>query len=144
MARPCIHDRPMTPGERMAKSRAKECAHLSPQNRALLNSGVYKTVKRLARLCRKSERFMYHQLAFEKHELINWGDVKSRKFGKIGMEFLAEVCTYGDADIQREVHDMIAESRSFSASTLGAPMLARWSKRPNEAGAEAIKHHHGV
>jgi hypothetical protein len=47
---------------------------------------------------RCSERHYYHLNVFRNHELIKWDtDILNGKYGRVGTEFLAEVCQYGDA-----------------------------------------------
>ena len=100
MARPMIFDRPMTAAERQRRSRAaKMNMHLVSAADAALH---LVPVRKFVRFLRSSERYYYYLSNFQKRAEIKWPDaILNGAYGKVGMEFLADVCQYDDASAQR-------------------------------------------
>jgi hypothetical protein len=118
MARPPIYDESMTDAERMRRYRARKREGNQSQPKM--------TVRQSARVHRVSERTCYYARAFIRNSLIEWGDVlAARKYGRIGVAFLAEVCQYGSAEEQREVHDCIKQNGAAAGRKLWQEIIER-------------------
>ena len=125
MARPTIYDTPMTPAERMRRYRDRK---RNPPPRAETHAEALRqaltTKRKLADYVNRSERWVYYLGVYGRERLIDWdGDVVNGRYGKIGMEFLAEVCRYGDAEAQQKVHDRIKASGAAAGRALWQEMI---------------------
>ena len=80
---------------------------------------------------------MYYLGVYGRERLIDWDDdVVNGKYGKIGMEFLAEVCRYGSAEVQQYVHDRIKASGAAAGRAL-------WQEMIQQAEYEELIRKHG-
>ena len=108
MARPSIHDEPMTAAERMRRHRANKRRGIVLTPREKLYLAPIRVFA--PRVLRISPRQYYYDQAVKRHALIKWDDILAGKHGKVGIEFLAEVCKHGDASAQRAVHNKIKKA----------------------------------
>jgi hypothetical protein len=140
MARPLIYSQPMTSAERMRRHRAgkKRVASLlasgewSAADARLVNMPVREYVRAVLR---SSERHYYHLMAFQRYKLIKWDDILNGKYGRVGFEFLAEVCEYGDASAQRAVRNRIKKAGAAAGRAL-------WQQLIREADIWELIHKH--
>jgi hypothetical protein len=118
MARPTLYHRPLTAAARMRRYRARKAA------------GVTKpmTVRELCQRYGISERYHYYVKAIMRNSLITWDDGLDAflgNHGKIGLEFLAEVCRYGDAAAQTAVRDRIKQSGAAAGKALWRQLMPK-------------------
>jgi hypothetical protein len=140
MARPTLFDRPLTAAERMRLHRARKAAGAGKTR---------KTVRQLCQLHGVSERSFYYVQAFQRDSLIDWSDgvtcfasmgkegmallakvwpaitFLGGTHGKASMEFLAEVCRYGDAAAQIAVRDCIKQSGAAAGKALWRQLMPK-------------------
>jgi hypothetical protein len=124
MARPTLGDRPMTSAERMRRYRArKRCPDPVPTD---TNDCLQRcTRKQQAAHLNMSARQWAYVNEFSRYREIEWDrDVLDGKHGKIGVGFLAWVCKYGAAPVQRLIHDTIKQKGATAGRALWLELLA--------------------
>jgi MarR-like DNA-binding transcriptional regulator SgrR of sgrS sRNA len=123
----------MTSAERMRLYRARKRA---PPPLTEAESKLAVPMRRFASLLHCSERHCYHLAAFQRHSAIKWSDdILNGKHGRVGAEFLAEVCEHGDAAAQKAIRDKIEEAGAAAGRAL-------WQQFLREADAQALMRKH--
>lgn len=129
MARPTIYDQPMTAAERMWQFRMrKKLGIIRPptptireqhaQHQQLLGKVALRNIYYVRAVMRASKR----SGTFHEFEQVLRG-ISQRKYGRIGMEFLAEVARHGDADMQRAVCDQIKQAGAAAGRALWKELI---------------------
>jgi hypothetical protein len=113
----------MTPAERMRHYRQrKKKARPKPSSRNEVLAAM--TIKQRAALVGVSVRYWHYMKTFGENTLIKWdGDVMNGKYGKVGMAFLAEVCTNAPQDVQQAINDCIKARGAAAGRALWRDMV---------------------
>lgn len=117
MGRYPIHDEPMTPTERMRRYRKRMRTGEVGKKAGL-------TVKQAAKSQHVSERMVYYASTIRRHSLIDWAELWSRQYGKVGMAFVADICRHADAELQAEMLDLIKREGPRTAKAVWTAIKA--------------------
>ena len=123
----------MTAAERMRRHRANKRRGIVLTPREKLYLAPIRVFA--PRVLRISPRQYYYDQAVKRHALIKWDDILAGKHGKVGIEFLAEVCKHGDASAQRAVHNKIKKAGAAAGRAL-------WQKLIHDNGQWDLIHKH--
>jgi hypothetical protein len=108
MGRPRMFDKPQTAAERMKRYRRRQKAS-QPQPTNQVEAVLSMTKKQQAAFFECSVRSLHYVRTIFENTLIKWDDdVINGKHGKVGMNFIAEVCVNAPfEDIQQRINDTI-------------------------------------
>jgi|SRR6516162_6052351 hypothetical protein len=127
--RPTIFDRPMTSAERVRRHRA-----IKRENGGVIPKRV--TRKERAKIAGTSLRTFYAIQRLDRDAAIRWPpDILNGRYGRVGLQFLADVSGYGSIAEQRKVRDTIRRKGAAAGRALWRQI--RKERRERE-GAERV------
>jgi hypothetical protein len=137
MGRHRMFDKPQTAAERMRRYRRRQKAS-QPKPATATEALARMTKKEQAMFCDCSVRYLQHLRTVFENTMIKWdADVMNGKHGKVGANFLAEVCVNAPfEDIQQRINDTIKTEGAAAGRALWYALRRDESPSPIKKRAE--------